>query len=82
MPIYEYHCQVCSTDYEERRSFSQSDAPSQCPECNSSQVHRLLSTTFFAFSRAGDGASLSSGGGGCACSVGGGCACRGGATRI
>ena len=71
MPTYEYLCQVCSTVYEEQRTFARSDDPSRCPECDSPRVQRLLST-FYVFS---PGGSLSAGGG-CACSAGGTCACR------
>ena len=35
MPIYEYFCPKCSTQFELRRSFSDSDKLAQCAKCNS-----------------------------------------------
>jgi putative FmdB family regulatory protein len=33
MPIYEYRCAACGTDFELSRSFSQSADPAPCPSC-------------------------------------------------
>ena len=33
MPIYEYRCAACGTDFELTRSFSQSGDPAPCPSC-------------------------------------------------
>jgi putative FmdB family regulatory protein len=33
MPLYEYHCNQCHTDFEVRRSFSDSGTP-ECPVCH------------------------------------------------
>ncbi len=43
MPIYEYVCHKCKTQFELRRSFSDSDKPGQCPKCNLS-AQRLISS--------------------------------------
>lgn len=77
MPTYEYNCESCLTEYEERRTYAQADEPSHCPTCGSPRVRRLLST-INVLRGGGDGASLSLGGGGCACSTGGSCACQSG----
>lgn len=45
MPIYEYECVACSTNYERLQRMSDPDPP--CPECNSSDVRRLISASNF-----------------------------------
>src|SRR4029453_793611 len=34
MPIYEYRCTSCGTDFELTRPISHSSAPAPCPPCN------------------------------------------------
>ncbi len=34
MPIYEYVCTECNTDFELMRSFSEADKAVLCPKCN------------------------------------------------
>jgi putative FmdB family regulatory protein len=68
MPIYEYLCKTCKTEFELLRPMSAKDAP-PCPECGGEEVARRLS--LFAASAAG----AKAGGGGSCCS-GGGCACH------
>jgi putative FmdB family regulatory protein len=42
MPIYEYRCTACATQFEELvRGF---EAPVACPGCGSADAERLLST--------------------------------------
>jgi putative FmdB family regulatory protein len=43
MPIYEYICRKYQTQFELRRSFSDSDQPARCPACNSS-AQKLFSS--------------------------------------
>jgi|APSaa5957512622_1039677.scaffolds.fasta_scaffold152201_2 putative FmdB family regulatory protein len=57
MPLYEYNCKSCGTDFEKRVSFSEADTNPECPECNSPQTHKQISLF------ASHGASLSSAGG-------------------
>ena len=71
MPIYEYRCTDCGTQFELRRKFGQADDPLVCPDCRSAAVRRLLSR-FIAFTASSSGARLPVSGG-CAC--GGACAC-------
>lgn len=33
MPIYEFRCTKCGSEFEIMRPFSQSDAPAKCPRC-------------------------------------------------
>ena len=43
MPIYEYHCKACGSDFEELTlSARESDVPA-CRRCGSQRVGRLLS---------------------------------------
>ena len=34
MPVYEYVCTQCNTEFELIRPFSEADKPAQCPKCN------------------------------------------------
>lgn len=42
MPIYEYFCAKCKTEFELMRPFSEADKPGVCPKCNS-QAQKLVS---------------------------------------
>jgi putative FmdB family regulatory protein len=57
MPVYQYRCQDCGTEFEELHTFEQT--VSECPECESENVQRLITTapTFAkgALTHAGDG---------------------------
>jgi len=33
MPVYEYKCNKCGTEFEVMRPFSQADDPASCPKC-------------------------------------------------
>ena len=44
MPIYEYRCRKCATEFELMRPIAQLDAPASCPACRSSATTRKLST--------------------------------------
>ncbi len=46
MPVYEYYCENCKTEYEVIRPVSQMDEPGRCPNCGQ-PGQRLLS--YFAF---------------------------------
>jgi len=44
MPLYEYHCKKCDKKFEALVSFSKADGPIKCPNCDSEETSRLLST--------------------------------------
>ncbi len=70
MPLYEYKCDNCGTEFEVRRPISASDDPAPCPMCASRHPKRQLSL-FTAFSKGNEGSLGMSGGCGCD----GACAC-------
>ena len=65
MPIYEFRCRTCGKVFEKLRPLSGDDREVQCPECESKEIERLLST--FATS----GPSTGSGSRGSGCGSGG-----------
>jgi putative FmdB family regulatory protein len=44
MPLYEYRCQKCGKRFEVLRGMQDADRFLECPECQSEQVKRLVST--------------------------------------
>lgn len=44
MPMYEYRCQECGKQFEMLRRMQDADEELECPECQSEDVQRLLST--------------------------------------
>ena len=44
MPLYEYRCQKCGKRFEMLRRMQDSDRDLECPECQSEDIERLLST--------------------------------------
>ena len=69
MPIYEYRCDECETEFEKLvRAFREEVS---CPDCGSAAVERRLST--FAFASSGNEPRPSRGGR-CGCGRGG-CGC-------
>lgn len=44
MPIFEYRCSECNTKYEVLHKSSQSNEEVTCPNCNSADKKKLLST--------------------------------------
>ena len=65
MPIYEYYCPKCDQNFDLLRSFSQSDEPAKCHECNV-EAKRLVSA-FATFSKDYSGLSAPISGGGSSC---------------
>ena len=53
MPLYEYHCNQCHTDFEVRRSFSDTGTP-ECPVCHdNTHVVRKFSAPAIVFKGSG-----------------------------
>jgi putative FmdB family regulatory protein len=71
MPVYEYYCSHCHTQFDALRTMRQADDPIACEHCESERTARVLSV-FFATS-GGQSVSGMSEGGGCGC--GGACSC-------
>ncbi len=44
MPLYEYRCSGCGRVFEQLRRMQDADAEIACPNCESGEVQRLLST--------------------------------------
>ncbi|NJP05332.1 MAG: zinc ribbon domain-containing protein [Chloroflexaceae bacterium] len=80
MPMYEYACQECGSQFEMLRSIAQADTDTFCIHCGSSVTKRLFSR-FAAFRKTDGGAVSSVAGNGCSgnCSSGscssGACGC-------
>ncbi|HUW08869.1 MAG TPA: zinc ribbon domain-containing protein [Anaerolineae bacterium] len=73
MPLYEYNCPDCLTEFDVLRSMSKADTPLSCPECASTGPKRKLSR-FAAMSKRNGGESHSiAGSGGCGNCSGGSC---------
>ena len=71
MPIYEYRCRGCSTDFE--KYVAGTSIAVACPSCASADITRKLSV-FGLKSDGGFATSMPAGGGGCC--GGGGCGCH------
>jgi len=72
MPIYEFACRSCSSQFESRVARA-GDRPGACPSCGSAEFDKQLSAVA-AHTAGSPGASPQSGGGACACMPnGGGC---------
>jgi len=48
MPVYEYLCDGCGTDFSALRPMAQSSLPHACPECGSEAQRALLSAPAYA----------------------------------
>lgn len=72
MPIYEYRCEECGSQFEVIRSVKDADAPITCKKCQGSQTFRKMSV-FFSSSGEKSVAVTAGGGGGCSGCAGGSC---------
>ncbi len=43
MPLYEYYCEECGTDFENMMRFDQSEVRPPCPKCGSQQTRKRIS---------------------------------------
>ena len=71
MPIYEYRCRGCGTDFE--KYVAGTSTAVACPSCASADITRKLSV-FGLKSDGGFASAMPAGGGGCC--GGGGCGCH------
>lgn len=44
MPLYDYVCYTCGNSFEKLRRMSDDDRDVRCPECDSENIERMLST--------------------------------------
>ena len=44
MPLYEYHCSDCGEAFEKVVRFSEADIAPACPNCESTDTNKLIST--------------------------------------
>lgn len=77
MPIYEYTCNICKNRFEKRRTMSQMNEPTPCPDCGSASQRQF--SVFAAFSSDSSGNTSAISGGGCCGGGGAACACAMGA---
>ncbi len=76
MPIYEYRCESCGSEFEE---LVFGDSPVACPKCGGADTHKLMSACRHSCGHnpggyQGSTIPTSGGGGGCAGCSGGSCA--------
>lgn len=61
MPLYEYQCQDCGSQFEKMARFSEVHLPPECPECHGRQTQKQISVFAMAGgTSAANGSSLSS----------------------
>jgi putative FmdB family regulatory protein len=68
MPLYEYHCQNCTEDFEKIVRFSEANLLPPCPVCGSTDTHKKISAAASFGNASSSGASSS----GSSCGSGGG----------
>lgn len=44
MPLYEYHCNECGEEFEKMVRFSEADRSPLCPQCQSSDTKKKISS--------------------------------------
>ena len=71
MPIYEYVCEDCQSEFETLRSMSQADASMPCEQCGGEHTHRKISVCYC---ESGGKALAGAGAGSCGSCSGGSCA--------
>lgn len=52
MPLYEYHCDACDSDFELMRRVTDESQPT-CAECGSAEVRRVVSQSSFVLKGSG-----------------------------
>lgn len=46
MPIYEYRCETCGTEFDVKKKMSESSRPEPCPECQGETKKKIVATSF------------------------------------
>jgi putative FmdB family regulatory protein len=64
MPIYEYYCPDCSTEFEKLVRLAEANQTPDCPECGEKHAQKKLSAFATSGSRIGASAAASRCGGG------------------
>lgn len=64
MPIYEYYCPDCHTDFEKLVRLSEANITPNCPECGEKHAQKKLSAFATSGGSTGSSAAASSCGGG------------------
>jgi putative FmdB family regulatory protein len=64
MPIYEYHCPDCNSNFEKLVRLSEANVVPECPECGQRHTQKKLSTFATSGSNTGGLAASSCGGSG------------------
>lgn len=72
MPLYEYACRECGTEFDDFRAIAAADEPAACPDGHTDTLRKL--SLIAPRARGSDGAALPLAGGGGACCGGGCCA--------
>ncbi len=67
MPLYEYRCKTCGEVFEKMVRWSEADRSPVCPNCQSPDTQKKMST----IASFGSSANLSSGSAGSSCGSGG-----------
>ena len=65
MPIYEYACSDCGSEFELIRPLSQADKEAPCPHCHKSARRKLSTFACYTINDSGVPASLGGTGGSC-----------------
>jgi len=60
MPLYEYRCKDCGTEFEKTLRFSEAAQLPSCPQCNSLHTRKKISTVI-SFGASSPGSSSGSG---------------------
>lgn len=67
MPLYEYRCKDCGAEFEKQLRFSEANQIPACPNCNSTQTRKKISSVV-SFTASSLGSAASSGS---SCNTGG-----------
>jgi len=53
MPIFEYRCDNCDTQFDKLLSQAERDKPQACPKCQSKRTDKMVSRTSFSLKGSG-----------------------------